>query len=841
MIQPPFFIIRNSIHSKPNGDDQLVSCTERREEDDESSDSNTADDENNLPISPVAIVHLVEISENQYMLDLANDTFIANFLTENEIDNEERSSCEGDDKTYVDGRAWKHLSQYSELVGKPISDDIPTTTSANNDTSFILLENNVKDVIYTLLSIDRLFAWQTLVDARERGHLSWKDIRTFLAVVRSNIPFMTHDGLLKHVVNTHLTFHQFVAFSRLVDEHLECIGQMSTDVPVDINIDDIFPTFDSMTQEEKKIELLASIKDKAVRTSAQAAGIVVPLPEEEDELVSDEWLVYIEWWTGNDDIRNAFCLRELKFFERDADARRRAIKSGVSLCGRHSKDPAKYEQYLRRFGCWYYGNNAQKDDEEDDNGASVTEERICLADATIHTHDFADHLATPPDMPNNFQNTSWRPSSAPVTMQQANISPCLDDISLSQFVTVEPARLGKADTQPPAVSRAPMEESKHDDTSTSSSSEEGSLSSEDSVVNELPLKRQLAVPVDKLPSRFRSVRNNTFMIVTKPSFRRRSLTRIITDIDKITAMVNKQKDVTKLRGIELLRSKVRLLIVLKRFIGINMQQLIDVAPDSVDIFKIKIAAPPPIPIKPKVDEPPPPPKPDNSLYKEMLEEAKSHYNKTLCRKALLAWRRHAQVEKKRREEQQLLEERMQKLYEKADAAYKRSLTARCFSALMDHAIRQREERAKAVPPETELVVEEIEEEPPIIAPPRIEEGNYRDMYDVDEQPCLGELDCMELVIGRNQQSSLDVVSKDEYNTHFANGVELSLEYSPRSPLERVEMLDEATLRQMKHAKLRGASNLFDVPAEFVGLPSLDDGDDSYKYIEYRGRHVNTGA
>ena len=98
---------------------------------------------------------------------------------------------------------------------------------------------------------------------------------------------------------------------------------------------------------------------------------------------------------------------------------------------------------------------------------------------------------------------------------------------------------------------------------------------------------------------------------------------------------------------------------------------------------------------------------------------------------------------------------------------------------------------------------------------------------------------MDLIAGRNRKSSLDVLDQTEYNQHFAHGIELTTRPSPRSPLEECGLLDDDTLQQMKREKLAGASNLYDVPEEFVCYPSLSD-EDGYNYVQYRAKELSRG-
>jgi len=301
-------------------------------------------------------------------------------------------------------------------------------------------------------------------------------------------------------------------------------------------------------------------------------------------------------------------------------------------------------------------------------------------------------------------------------------------------------------------------------------------------------------------------------------------------------MVNnkKKEDGDKLSGIELFRSKVKLVIMLKCFLGIDMRMIEAVAPQNVDIFSIKVASPPPP--RPKTPEEPQPVKPDLRIAKELLAKARSHYKKVLCRKVfnkLASWARHLQIEKQRKEQQRLAEQgRIQQLFAKATHLYQRTLMTSLFRALRLHAKRQKEERAKAVVPEP--VVEVVEEEPPNVEHKYIEDESKHNIGESNN------CNCMELVVGRsNRKSSLDVLSRQEYNQQFGRGIELSRGTSPRSVCGGIDLIDHATMQKMKRDKLTGASNLFDVPEEFVyGVSHPQLSDDGYNYVEYRTREMS---
>ena len=205
------------------------------------------------------------------MLDFSSsdDSYVAAYLAENKVDDTDASadtSADNENKTfYVDEQALSHLAAYGELVGKPISKINQeeadhhnlrlNTAIGEHEGTFVRLGDALVDTVHTLLSMERLFSWQTLVDARTEDGIEWKDIRRFLSEVRSKVPFLTRDGRLRSIVNTHLTFHQFVAFSSLVQDHLEYAHVIQPMVEQDIDISDLFLAFESLAQDEQVVEV----------------------------------------------------------------------------------------------------------------------------------------------------------------------------------------------------------------------------------------------------------------------------------------------------------------------------------------------------------------------------------------------------------------------------------------------------------------------------------------------------------------------------------------------------------------------------------------------------------
>ena len=134
-------------------------------------------------------------------------------------------------------------------------------------------------------------------------------------------------------------------------------------------------------------------------------------------------------------------MRELLYVEKDSELRRNAEKNGVSLRGRHSKDPVLREQYLRGFSCWYYGTPCEGKDEPVD-GEAMEEQGNSTA---FYAYNFSIGesntpielpRSSPPKMP-NFQNKSWQPSSASGRSNEAAHNHDNDDISSSRFIAIE--------------------------------------------------------------------------------------------------------------------------------------------------------------------------------------------------------------------------------------------------------------------------------------------------------------------------------------------------------------------------------------------------------------------
>eukprot|EP00984_Skeletonema_dohrnii_P026990 scaffold16414_cov92-Skeletonema_dohrnii-CCMP3373.AAC.5 len=226
-MEAQYLIIRNSKNAQNN-----ANCNETfnvvRDDLSTSTLNDKAASLQDLPDASLSIVRLVESPEGKYMLDfgLENDPLVKSFL------NNHTDQKGGLDSIFIEAQSLQHLQVYAELTGiddLPISDELEVVQPSSlhhfqhYNNSFHLLSDSVQEVLHTLLPLEKLFSWSTLTSAKESGLLHWKDIRGILADVKRSVPFIapTSDGLLHHIIQTHLTFHQFVTFAKLVADRLQ--------------------------------------------------------------------------------------------------------------------------------------------------------------------------------------------------------------------------------------------------------------------------------------------------------------------------------------------------------------------------------------------------------------------------------------------------------------------------------------------------------------------------------------------------------------------------------------------------------------------------------------------
>ena len=116
---------------------------------------------------------------------------------------------------YIRNWAIGHLCSFAALLGR-----YDIKLDGHHSHGLTRLEDTTASVLYLLLPASRLFLWQPLLLARNDGDITWAGIRALLSIARTNVPFLTRDGILKHVLADQITFTQFIAFSEMLREHL---------------------------------------------------------------------------------------------------------------------------------------------------------------------------------------------------------------------------------------------------------------------------------------------------------------------------------------------------------------------------------------------------------------------------------------------------------------------------------------------------------------------------------------------------------------------------------------------------------------------------------------------
>ncbi|KAL3800620.1 hypothetical protein HJC23_006082 [Cyclotella cryptica] len=220
--ESPFFVIRNSIHDVVGG-----SVDNHSSLDVLSQYTNEENVKHDKQTGGVSIVSVIEApTRGMYKLDFCHEDCVS-------IVDEFLGDCNESKVTYLDERSWHHLFTFATLIGKeealsccPIGEQRHHLLShlEGKELCFALLKDSVADVLGDVLPLDKLFAWKVLADARNRNDLKWKDIRAMISMVREKVSFLSKDGVLKSNQNVHLTFLQFVAFSRLVENHMNILA-----------------------------------------------------------------------------------------------------------------------------------------------------------------------------------------------------------------------------------------------------------------------------------------------------------------------------------------------------------------------------------------------------------------------------------------------------------------------------------------------------------------------------------------------------------------------------------------------------------------------------------------
>jgi hypothetical protein len=866
----------------------------------------------------LSIVTLVESSEGKYMLDFGHDKddpIVASFLINHTT--EQKGDLDDCKNIFIESKSLKYLRAYAGLADIELPMNNASLLNEDSEVqlsclqyhfqqrSFHLLPDNVLEVIHTLLPLEQLFSWSTLTSAREGGHLHWKDTRNFLAEVKRSIPFIAPaaDGLFYHIIQTHLTFHQFVAFAKLVEHHLQrlpivklqvfqastlsvdiqltshqnctvCIGCLlnedkcppsaqqlkdckeifaswecinlvaehstiirlgglkegtvydsyvhvsrpSSEFPVASTDDDVihsrynietqgyhlinvFPVFDSMTKEEQRTEVFASIKDRAVRLRAQADGLVIPgVQEEADDYDNETWRLYIEWWKDNPDIRYDFCMRELIFASKDKELRRKAQKDGIVMSHGKSKDQAKRERWARAFGLWYH--NHQK---------STVDSRFQISAET------EQYQAHPPVQTLNLSRSEvdeskvggLRPrfqskeSKAEVKTDgvDEDYADSLGEVLVLQSLTspqpkVSPPTSPKDFTELSSTTRnepAPSEPDSHEPiTSRPCHPDETEVPQSNAQVSNTWNEEPTIPPKPTKTSRL------TIGVV---GHRHRFLRRLSTRIDTCLALTRPNKP-SSLRGIALFRAKVRLVMLLQKVSNKPFSSLLN----DVDIFsyqqrdiRTRSANPAAVtPISEEEEEDDEEEGEEDSVV--LMDKAASHCKDRLARNVFRMMRSRAKevaAEKRAQEENTLA----------AVETFNSLLLRKGFRTFVEAVRAQKESveedtEIEADPIEDANSIEEAAPEPPPV------EVEY--MYVEDDDSC---------VFASQWNTGVDTFCRINRSSDIGLLIDPTLlKYG--SNRRRITTLDDETLSSLRCAKRAGSSNLYDVPISLLQFDAL---------------------
>jgi hypothetical protein len=465
-------------------------------------------------------------------------------------------------------------------------------------------------------------------------------------------------------------------------------------------------------------------------------------------------------------------MRELVFAEKDMEVKRNAMESGISDSVMSSKDSLQTEKNLRRFRRWYYGSGKDALSEDAIAGAVDPEPDTADRESTYtdgtQTHSIARSSAQIMPNPTNASSIEGRNTDGAISCSVPTTQPTSTICIASDTFAKE--SIGQSNL--PSIQSAGSEQVAS-----------VALSSKNDGAQHPPAAGIISIVGSKIIPAERPV-----------SMRCRLLRRATLQFDTLRLLFIKKKG-PKLRGIQLLRSKVRLVVMIRRFLGISPHQLPSVAPDNLDIFS-RLDYTKPLSTNPS----------GGRANKELLERAIVHRNQMLRRKLLknwMAWSRRVVAEHQRQEH----------AIKKATTAHQRALALKCLRALRLHSTQQLIDRANAVSVSTSKPRNEIalDDKPPFL---------------------VSELDGMELVVGRYRRSGLDVFPEDMQQLAGYRDLR-RISARPPPAHSRFRLLDKATLQRMKREKLAGASNLFDVPLEVIHSSSYSDIHD----VEYMNRET----
>jgi len=120
----------------------------------------------------------------------------------------------------------------------------------------------------------------------------------------------------------------------------------------------MYPSWSDMSREDQETELLAIVKDRAIRNLAAMEGIATDLTKSmsDDESQVDLTSSFALWWSQNERAREDFCLREAKQASKDPAIRQSAENEGIIIKSRDWEASTTDVAALcrRRSFCWWY-------------------------------------------------------------------------------------------------------------------------------------------------------------------------------------------------------------------------------------------------------------------------------------------------------------------------------------------------------------------------------------------------------------------------------------------------------------------------------------------------------
>jgi len=583
---------------------------------------------------------------------------------------------------------------------------------------------------------------------------------------------------------------------------------------------DIFPVFDSMTEEEQRVELLASTQDKSVRLKAQADGLIIPgIDEEQNNYNNETWNLYMEWWKEKLGVRYDFCMRELHFASQDQELRNFARKNGIIMSHGVSKDQAKREQWARAFGSWYHTQEQEPTTNNDDSFQISADAVECQANPPVQTLNLPRS-----EVDDNKVGSSLRPRFPSIcSKSEVKADEDYDDL-LREALVLQSISFPKPENKvpPPTPSSITQNEIHVEEPQVEpsepacpehspDSSEPKPLYDHDEtkVLPHAPVSDTLKGEQTMPPKPTRSSRLTIGVVGNEVgSFRHRFLRRLSTRIDACLALT-RPKTPSSRRGIALFRAKVRLVILLQKISNKPFSSLND-----VDIFSdqqrqrdtrsrsAKSAAVVQINQEEEEEEE----MEDDDAYdsdSELTDRARHHCEDRLARNVFRIMRTWTQeVVAQKRAQEVAAEKRAQEEKTLAAVEALHSLLLRkCFQTFVEaaKAVKTTKESAEEDTIEDADTIEEIEE-PPV---PEV------------EYMCVDDDDSCEFVSHWDTGRDTPFLRIDRLNDgRLLIGPVLLKHGSNRRKIKR---LDDEMLSSMRRAKRAGASNLYDVPASLLGF------------------------